>query len=129
MLDSPQVLQERKRDVELLQKRRCFLLDQIERFVGSDTLIPCKDSVSKNPRHQENLQRVRQTQEDLRSEHNRSFLHSLVWDLPTAFCRDGEVSQGPRGPEDLPRTKALFYFPTAENDVHAEVVSKELPGQ
>eukprot|EP00435_Cladocopium_sp_Y103_P034174 s278_g8.t2 len=41
--------EERKRDVELLQKR-----------------------------HQENLQRVRQTQEDLRSEHNRSFLHSLV---------------------------------------------------
>ena len=49
--------------------------------------------------------------------------------LTHCICRDGEVSQGPRGPEDLPRTKALFYFPTAEYDVHAEVVSKELPGQ
>ena len=64
--------------------------------------------------------------------------------LTHCICRDGEASQGPRRPEDLPRTKALlllFCFVESfvpvfisqqlnEYDViHAEVVSKELPGQ
>eukprot|EP00913_Durusdinium_trenchii_P024552 g23049.t1 len=47
-------MQERKRDVELLQKR-----------------------------HHENLQRVRQVQEELRSEHNLSYLKHLAWCLRT----------------------------------------------